>query len=135
MLFLKPLTCGFLVFQSGERPSIVRDALRKSPPFLHWIVADSILPDMYEDIALEFDRFTSPVPLMQEVLDEAQGDLPVFRNLTTLLLDQCYIASNNLQTLWRFLLHTPMLEKLTLHCCKVILLMLKCLLFHQESSI
>jgi hypothetical protein len=70
---------------------------------------------MYEDIALEFDRFTSPVPLLQEVFDEAQGegDLPVFRNLTTLVLDQCYIASNNLQTLWCFLLHTPMLNNPT----------------------
>jgi hypothetical protein len=81
--------------------------------------------DIYEDVSLESFQSRAaqsgefaPVPLLQAVLDDARGSLPVFRNLTTLIMDECYI-SNNLQTLWRFLLLTPVLEKLTLQCCKV----------------
>ncbi|KAM0916668.1 hypothetical protein ACQ4PT_010017 [Festuca glaucescens] len=102
---------------SGECPFIMLQKMERSRPFLTYWVSQCIPPDMYEDIALEFDRLTSPVPLLDAVLDEAQGDLPVFRNLTTLVVDEYYM-STSLHTLWHLLLHTPFLEKLTLQCCK-----------------
>ncbi|CAM0904547.1 unnamed protein product [Alopecurus aequalis] len=99
---------------SGERPFILLYEVKR---LLGWRLTEYIPSGMYEDIALEFDQFTSPVHLLQAVLDDARGNFPVFRNLTTLVLDECYM-STNLQTLWRFLLHTPILGKLTLQCCK-----------------
>ncbi|KAG2572270.1 hypothetical protein PVAP13_7KG165200 [Panicum virgatum] len=51
------------------------------------------------------------------VLGEDPVTFPNFRNLRTLLLDNCDL-SDNFKTLEHFLKNSPDLEKLTLRCCK-----------------
>jgi hypothetical protein len=61
-----------------------------------------------------------PMPLLQTMLDDNHGGLPVFSNLTTMVLRECNIHVNDsMKMLWRFLQNTPALEKLTLQNCKV----------------
>ncbi|EAY94235.1 hypothetical protein OsI_16008 [Oryza sativa Indica Group] len=60
-----------------------------------------------------------PMPLLQTMLDDNHGGLPVFSNLTTMVLRECNIHVNDsMKMLWRFLQNTPALEKLTLQNCK-----------------
>uniref|UniRef100_A0A0E0KQY9 F-box domain-containing protein n=1 Tax=Oryza punctata TaxID=4537 RepID=A0A0E0KQY9_ORYPU len=60
-----------------------------------------------------------PMPLLQAMLDDNHGGLPVFFNLTTMVLRECNIHVNDsMKMLWRFLQNTPALEKLTLQNCK-----------------
>ncbi|KAM3315080.1 hypothetical protein ACQJBY_033688 [Aegilops geniculata] len=56
-------------------------------------------------------------PMLQALLDEEHNRLPMFRNLRTLVLEQCEIG-DNIQTLCSFLHNTPALEKLTLKNCE-----------------
>ncbi|CAL5027371.1 unnamed protein product [Urochloa decumbens] len=51
------------------------------------------------------------------VLSEDQVTFPNFRNLRTLVLDKCDL-SDNFKTLEHFLKNSPVLENLTLKCCK-----------------
>ncbi|WVZ85754.1 hypothetical protein U9M48_032641 [Paspalum notatum var. saurae] len=53
------------------------------------------------------------------VLPDAEPvEFPTFKNLRSLLLDQCDL-SNNFQLLCHFLQSSPNLEKLTVQCCKL----------------
>ncbi|VAI08585.1 unnamed protein product [Triticum turgidum subsp. durum] len=60
---------------------------------------------------------SAPCPILQAILDEEHDRLPMFRNLRTLVLEQCEIG-DNIQTLCSFLHNTPALEKLTLKNCE-----------------
>ncbi|EMS48323.1 hypothetical protein TRIUR3_23080 [Triticum urartu] len=60
---------------------------------------------------------SAPCPMLQAILDEEHNRLPMFRNLRTLVLEQCEIG-DNIQTLCSFLHYTPALEKLTLKNCE-----------------
>ncbi|KAI4993174.1 MEIOTIC F-BOX protein MOF-like [Hordeum vulgare subsp. vulgare] len=60
---------------------------------------------------------SAPCPTLQAILDEEHNGLPMFRNLRTLVLEQCEIG-DNIQTLCSFLHNTPALEKLTLKNCE-----------------
>lgn len=55
--------------------------------------------------------------------DDAGQYFPEFKNLKTLSLAECDISDDFL-TLKHFLRNSPNLEKLTLRCCKVLLLLL-----------
>lgn len=59
----------------------------------------------------------APGSLLQAILDEDNDRLPTFRNLGSLALHECDIG-DKLETLWRFLQNTPVLDKLTLQNCE-----------------
>jgi hypothetical protein len=62
-------------------------------------------------------------PMLQWILEEARGTLPLLGNLRTLILDNCE-AGDKIQVLWCFLHNAPVLETLTLNNCKVYILLL-----------
>jgi len=72
---------------------------------------------LHQYFLLLFHYIHNVVPCIHQVLGEDPVTFPNFRNLRTLLLDNCDL-SDNFKTLEHFLKNSPDLEKLTLRCCK-----------------
>jgi hypothetical protein len=76
-----------------------------------------IAPHNYHKLYDPFNVQKPPLgrPMLQAMLD---GGLPMFRSLTSLVLDECALG-HDFQTLWGFLHKAPALKKLTLQNCLV----------------
>ncbi|KAM0916667.1 hypothetical protein ACQ4PT_010016 [Festuca glaucescens] len=78
----------------------------------------------FKEMMASMNPFPAPPPtvqgpMLQAILDVDNDRLPTFRNLRSLVLDECDIG-DKLETLWRFLEnYSPMLEKLTLQNCEL----------------
>ncbi|KAF7050123.1 hypothetical protein CFC21_058529 [Triticum aestivum] len=115
---LPPMLCRFLCSLSNVRSlelSGFRDMAQHisppPPPGVPW-------PAEYQfQIMVPGSDKSAPCPILQAILDEEHDRLPMFRNLRTLVLEQCEIG-DNIQTLCSFLHNTPALEKLTLKNCE-----------------
>ncbi|KAM0833885.1 hypothetical protein ACQ4PT_063977 [Festuca glaucescens] len=75
-----------------------------------------LLCSLHNVTRLEISSFP---PLDQVMEDYDDRDLPEFRNLTTLILDECDFTDDTPTLLEYFLQHAPNLEKLTLKNCEV----------------
>jgi hypothetical protein len=64
------------------------------------------------------------VYIFQAILVQESAEFPIFANLQTLSLEQCFLdkcdLNNKLDALGSFVHNAPCLEKLTLQCCMVI---------------
>ena len=79
---------------------------------------------VYLMLMLIFSSVLWVVYIFQAVLVQESVELPIFANLQTLSLEQCFLdkcdLNNKLDALGSFAQNAPCLEKLTLQCCMVI---------------